>query len=526
MGLLSLVAVSSFFRFYGLADSPYGVEVDGGTLMKSVHDFLYEKKVVDHLFSVACQPLIYLMRLAMFKATSQVSREDLFLLSAIIGTATVLAMFILMQKILTSRIIALSAILLATSVWHITFSRYAFAEIAFQPLIAVISLYLIYKIGYEINYKKYLYLFSLLISICPFIGYHTFLILPFIFLFYIGCIRKNIFFSSYIYKAFFISLIFYCVQCLIYAYLLNIENIFIFPETFYNVWVVNRKGFGYIEMGIPQFINTVFNNLNEFKTIFWTGIIGEQDWRPVFAVFETSGSNLEKYLIIPSATLGLIVAIKCKNNFYKLLIIFIIFQCLFYLILNRPTRRYWLIASPLLIILSAIGIDVIFKGIESCFAIKRRVISTILIVATISISPVITYYEYFIRFNKNDYHLWTVFNGEGIYKFIISGNHQNDFLFISRLDYIKNQLDFYSHLSLDTSKIQSLDLYQEERVNLAADLKKFRSLLNFDSKNVVFIVEYPIPKGFLNQLKGFSFNELEKIYTPSGSISHIAYKLN
>jgi uncharacterized membrane protein YoaK (UPF0700 family) len=194
---------------------------------------------------------------------------------------------------------------------------------------------------------------------------------------------------------------------------------------------------GFLSLSLVEHLDKLAINLSEFNTIFINGSNGKFDAQ-MFSIVETIDSSIERYLLIPCFILGLLIIFKKlrNNNFYKLLIVWLFVQLVFYLILNRPTRRYWLSTAPAIFIISAIGINFVVERINEKF---KKFIFAIAFVSVV----LCVQYEYFTLLKRVDYNLSNEYNNQAIAEFIKKNKISVNEIYIENFDKSHDHLWFY-----------------------------------------------------------------------------------
>lgn len=173
--VILILAIASFFRLWQINSIPPGLYPDeamnGNDAIQALETGEYKLFYPDNNGREGL--FINLIALS-FKALG-VQIWSLRLVSALIGILTVLGLYLLTKELFRSSDIALlSAFFLATSFWHVNFSRIGFRGIM-VPLLLVWSFYFLFKV---INKEKnnLFSIFYLLISGLLFgLGFHTYI---------------------------------------------------------------------------------------------------------------------------------------------------------------------------------------------------------------------------------------------------------------------------------------------------------------------------------------------------------------
>lgn len=141
--LILVVAIAVFFRFAWLSNIPPGLffdeAVNGNDALKALESshfriFYPDNNGREGLF-------INLIALS-FKCFGP-SVAALRMVSAVIGVLTVLALFLLANRLFGWQVAVISVYLLAVSFWHVNFSRIGFGAIT-APLILILAVYYLY----------------------------------------------------------------------------------------------------------------------------------------------------------------------------------------------------------------------------------------------------------------------------------------------------------------------------------------------------------------------------------------------
>jgi len=143
--LLAIIcAMGAFLRFYQLQSIPFGLFFDEATngldAVRVIQQRVYP--VYFRTLNGRGTLLIYLLALS-FKLLG-VSVLAMRLVTAILGVLTILAFYFLFRQLFGPGLGLVGAYLIATSRWHINFSREVF-EAILLPLLAALSFYFLFK---------------------------------------------------------------------------------------------------------------------------------------------------------------------------------------------------------------------------------------------------------------------------------------------------------------------------------------------------------------------------------------------
>jgi len=154
--LLAIMALAVFFRFYGLDSTPPGlypdIAINGNNALQSRQTGDYQSFYADNNGREGM--IIWLDALSM--AFFGITPLALKIPGAIFGAATVFGIYLLARELFGRRKNAaalLSAFFLATSFWHINFSRIGF-RVILEPFFLVFAFYFLFK---AFRSKKFLW---------------------------------------------------------------------------------------------------------------------------------------------------------------------------------------------------------------------------------------------------------------------------------------------------------------------------------------------------------------------------------
>ena len=195
-----ILAVAVFFRFYQLDSIPPGLWPDeaanGVDALKALDSGRFSLFYPANNGREGLFINIQALSVALFGANPWALR----LVSAIIGTLTVIGLYLLTRHIFNWRVAAVSSFFLAISFWHVNFSRIGFRAIML-PFILVWGFYFLWR-GLRNGHLKE-FLIAGLITGIGFYTYFSFRIAPLIgiilFLNYWSYLKKDFSFSKYEY---------------------------------------------------------------------------------------------------------------------------------------------------------------------------------------------------------------------------------------------------------------------------------------------------------------------------------------
>ncbi len=168
--LLVIIATAGFFRFWQLDSIPPGLYPDEAMNGNNAVSALQSKEFKVFYPENNGREGFFINLIAVSFSVFGISIWSLKLVSAVIGTMTVLGLYLLTKELLDNRRVALfSSFFLATSFWHINFSRISFRAI-FVPFILTFGFYFLFK-GFRTKKKINFILAGLLFGL----GFNTYI---------------------------------------------------------------------------------------------------------------------------------------------------------------------------------------------------------------------------------------------------------------------------------------------------------------------------------------------------------------
>lgn len=151
--LIIILIIATFFRLYNITDLPPGLYPDeamnGNNALESFKIFYPENNGREGLF-INIQAVFLKVLMALFNSTPE--PWMLRLPSALFGILTVLGIYFLGKELFNKKIALLSSFFLATSFWHINFSRIGFRAI----MASFFLIWAIYFLIKSLNSKSYI----------------------------------------------------------------------------------------------------------------------------------------------------------------------------------------------------------------------------------------------------------------------------------------------------------------------------------------------------------------------------------
>ncbi len=144
LGLALLAAVAIFARSYGLADIPPGLHPSEEAVRRAASDVLERGWI--GLWSPAAQgqPTGFVYWAALWMALLPDDAHALRFASGLVGLATLAVFYLFCRALFGGRAAVLGTVLLAFSLWHLHYSRWAFPTVAL-PLAEVAAAYLLFR---------------------------------------------------------------------------------------------------------------------------------------------------------------------------------------------------------------------------------------------------------------------------------------------------------------------------------------------------------------------------------------------
>lgn len=147
--LILVVALAVFFRFAWLSNIPPGLffdeAVNGNDALKALDSSHFRVFYPDNNGREG----LFINLVALFFKCFGPSVTTLRMVSAVIGVLTVLALYLLANRLFSWQVAVMSAYLLAVSFWHVNFSRIGFGAIT-APLFLILAVYYLYS-GLQTN---------------------------------------------------------------------------------------------------------------------------------------------------------------------------------------------------------------------------------------------------------------------------------------------------------------------------------------------------------------------------------------
>lgn len=223
--LIIFLCLAFFLRIYKINSIPPGFYLDEG---------MYGLMALDIIESIDRPP--YFNRIygvdAMFAYLTAISfnlfglePQSIRVVSAFVGTLTILGTYLLLKTILTQNVAILSCILLTFSRWHITISRIGF-QVILLPLFIVLSFYWFFK-GLK-SKKKIDFILSGLVFGLGFYTYLPFRLMPLILLIFLvyKIFSEKKFFKGYLKLLILFVLTMSIVSLPLWIYFLNHPDLF------------------------------------------------------------------------------------------------------------------------------------------------------------------------------------------------------------------------------------------------------------------------------------------------------------
>ena len=191
--LLSIILIiATFLRFYHFTSIPPGFypdeAMDGNNAVEVAQNGHFQ---VFYPEDNGREGLYVNVLAVMFKIWPVYEPWMVRLPAAVAGVLTVLGLYLLVTELWGVEIGLLAAFLLATSVWHILFSRIGFRAIL-APLLLVYSIYLLHKTYQTLSHKK-AWRLSILAGVIYGLGFYSYIayrITPLLFLLFIPFFRR------------------------------------------------------------------------------------------------------------------------------------------------------------------------------------------------------------------------------------------------------------------------------------------------------------------------------------------------
>jgi 4-amino-4-deoxy-L-arabinose transferase-like glycosyltransferase len=193
--LLSVILIiATFLRFYHITSTPPGLypdeAMDGNNAVEVSQGLAHFQ--VFYTEDNGREGLYVNILAVMFKIWPIYQPWMIRLPAAVAGVLTVWGLYLLVAELWSAEVGLLAAFLLATSVWHIMFSRIGFRAIL-APLCLVWSLYLLTKAYHAISCSAKAWWYTIGAGIVYALGFYTYIayrITPLLFLLFIPFFRK------------------------------------------------------------------------------------------------------------------------------------------------------------------------------------------------------------------------------------------------------------------------------------------------------------------------------------------------
>ena len=191
--LFGILIIATFLRFYHFTSTPPGLypdeAADGNNAVQAAETNHFQVFYTEDNGREG----LYVNLIAVFLKVWPIYKPWVIRLpAAVAGVLTVLGLYFLVSELFGYDVGLLAAFLLATSFWHITFSRIGFRAIL-SSLVLVWALYLFTKALRAAESKK-AWLYSIAAGIVYALGFYTYIayrITPLLFVFFIPFFRKN-----------------------------------------------------------------------------------------------------------------------------------------------------------------------------------------------------------------------------------------------------------------------------------------------------------------------------------------------
>lgn len=144
LGLALLAAVAIFARSYSLADIPPGLHSSEEAVRRAASDVLERGWIGAWSTTAQGQPTGYVYWAALWMALLPDDAHALRFASGLVGLATLAVFYLFCRALFSGRAAVLGTVLLAFSLWHLHYSRWAFPTVAL-PLVEMAAAYLLFR---------------------------------------------------------------------------------------------------------------------------------------------------------------------------------------------------------------------------------------------------------------------------------------------------------------------------------------------------------------------------------------------
>jgi DNA-binding beta-propeller fold protein YncE/4-amino-4-deoxy-L-arabinose transferase-like glycosyltransferase len=142
--LAVICAIGAFLRFYQLQSIPFGLFFDEATNGLDAIRVIRQRVYPVYFEANYGRGALFIYLLALSFKLLGVSVLAMRLVTAVLGVLTILAFYFLFRQLFGSRLGLVGAYLIATSRWHINFSRVVF-DAVLLPLLVALSFYFLFK---------------------------------------------------------------------------------------------------------------------------------------------------------------------------------------------------------------------------------------------------------------------------------------------------------------------------------------------------------------------------------------------
>lgn len=369
--LLFLIVIAAFvLRFYNLGSIPPGIHGDEGEFGLFLNKILQGRyqslfTIVDPgIFSF---PVISFIPQIIIKGFFENSVVGIRAYSVIFGTMTVLAFFFLARLFFDKKISLLLSFFLATSSFHIHYSRLAVNNI-YPPFFAVLSIYFFLR-AWDTG-RTIFYLICGLVMGVGLYSYHPFKIIPLVILFFIVIKRRNILKGLLL----FITTALVFLPQIIY-YFGNLGSLTSRPQT-----ILSLK------------VSFFFDNLSKNILVFF---IGKDDGYHMYGIQQF---GLLSPLVATLFIIGILLALRyLRSDKWQLIYLAIITTIIAVsFTVSSPASHRLLVILPMIFILVGVSLELVQKFL------KGVLLCTIFIFLGLfsAFSDYYIYFDYYI--NSND----------------------------------------------------------------------------------------------------------------------------
>ena len=143
--LLAIIcALGAFLRFYQLQSIPFGLFFDEATNGLDAARVIQQRVYPVYFEANYGRGALFIYLLTLSFKLIEVSVLAMRLVTAVLGVLTILAFYLLFRQLFGPALGLVGAYLIATSRWHINFSRVVF-DAVLLPLLATLSFYFLFK---------------------------------------------------------------------------------------------------------------------------------------------------------------------------------------------------------------------------------------------------------------------------------------------------------------------------------------------------------------------------------------------